>query len=137
MNQPAPVTAARAAARAAVCRVGPVVLFVLLALLAMPLGSGSASVAAAETRMPASAPVEPVGESQPEETDTELTASGRAGRAAHRTRVRTRVGGPVGHCARPRPCHRAARPSPYRHRTGRPVQLPLPLRTVRCVVLRC
>lgn len=136
MNQPAPPPFA--AARAAACRVAPVVLLVLLVLLAMSLGSGSASAGAAEPRTSASAPVEPVGESQPEEADTEPTASGRAGRAAQRCHARSpERGRAAAPCAWSRPCPGLADPSSYPLRAGGPAQLPLPLRTVRCVVLRC
>ncbi|MCX4820383.1 hypothetical protein OG883_10770 [Streptomyces sp. NBC_01142] len=134
MNQPARVEAVRAPARAvgcrAVCRVAPLVLLVLLGLLAASLGSGSA--AAGETRVPASAPVEPAGESPPEETDTALTASGRPGRAGRPSLERA-----VAPSARPRPGRRTARPASYRPRTRRPAQPPLRLRAARCVVLRC
>jgi hypothetical protein len=140
MNQPAPFTAVGVTVRAVACRVAPVVLLVLLALVSLSLAtsSASASVGATGTRLPASAPVQPAGESQPEETDTELTASGRAGRAAQRSCARSHDRGrSLAPGVRPRPCPGAARPPPYHPRAGAPARLPLPLRAVRCVVLRC
>jgi len=139
MNQPAPAFTARVAVRAAVRRAAPVVLVLLLALLGTTLGSGHAAGRAMETRLPASAPADPLGEGHAEESDTTLSSSSRAGRAGHRQRHRVRIGAPYvvtrpGQRPGPGPVHS----TPYRPgRPGDAAELPLPLRAVRCMDLRC
>ncbi|MGW3623478.1 hypothetical protein [Streptomyces sp. NPDC000880] len=115
-----------AAARAATRRTAAVVVLVLLALLGTSFGSGVAATGGAATWALASAPA-PAGGDQPEETDTDVSpaGSGLARPVARYVAPDTQTG------------LATAEPVPYRPGRSRQAELALPLRAVRCVVLRC
>lgn len=121
-----PRAAVAAAARAATHRTVAVVALVLLALLGTSCGSAVAAAGGAATQVPVSAP-DSAGGGQPEETDAEVSPSGPV-----RARPAARYAASATHT---RPA--TAEPVAYRPGRSRPVQLALPLRAVRCVVLRC
>jgi hypothetical protein len=127
MNQPHSQPLAAFAARAATRRTVAVVVLVLLGLLGTSFGSGVAAAEGAATGAPASAPSDPAGGNQPEEADTDVSPSGPV-----RARPAARYVAPDTHTG-----PATAEPVPYRPGRSRPAELALPLRALRCVVLRC
>ncbi|MFI2345977.1 hypothetical protein ACH492_02725 [Streptomyces sp. NPDC019443] len=127
MNQPHSKPLVAFAARAATRRTVAVVVLVLLALLGTPFGSGVAAAGGATTSAPASVPSDPAGGDQPEEADTDVSPSGPV-----RARPAARYVAPDTHTD-----PATAEPVPYRPGRSRLAELALPLRAVRCVVLRC
>jgi hypothetical protein len=127
MNQPHSQPLAVFTARAATRRTVAVVVLVLLALFGTSFGSGVAAAGGAATWAPASAPSDPPGGDQPEEADRDVSPSGPV-----RARPATRYVAPDTHTD-----PATAEPVPYRPGRSRWAEPALPLRAVRCVVLRC